>query len=913
MDNNQPQSKPVDIATGTNGTVNNGNDEYSTPIPQGATVGGGMEGVSKLPNDGQVSDVDEYSTPIPQGAVVGNTAPTQTGLQKFTSGLEKDDDNGWESPILGNLISGGVKSAAGGLGNILDMINHPVRTLHKANKTLDEMGDYEENGLPVTDNTIEMQRFAASYKAAHPTASSEQISQALTEQMNKPMSTHIQDAADWLRSSGQPTGFWQNVGAIGEQILEWIGTEGVAKLASAPAKVGEAVEAFDSVGHAKQTAQVAQVLQANPKLAGLVAIGAKASQDALKFGAGSAAQEFVHTEDPDKALQAGVRGAIGGGLVSSATGVLSSLLAKGGETATTAGELADRASTAPTADEAGNELADLVNAKTQPIVDEATSNLTEGQHGLDEAHKTISDQGINAPENSEITAQAQEAAKNAHDALGTNYQKASDSVKTALKGTTVEYGGSPLHQAAQDLLNGAKTADAANPLNKIPPATLESGSPKVQKMLETLADNEGEFSLNDEGEPTQLTADNLLDKAKQWKEELRKVGWATSQDRADRDIYFGLLDGLHDTLQQIAEKSGNPEAINTVEQMNSDYKNGINLFKDKNVKALLSGNGKDVAKRLLSSGTSLTDLQPIKSALGETAFNSLIDSSLKSIVNDAVDKTTGEFNFNKFLTRWNQIPSEVRREVAKNVATGTALQDAVTQAQKIHASGVIPEATAKLKDVADTVQRLIGNGDTAALVKDTPRVKNLASVLGPDGMSQLGKTILDNQLRTASTDGLGNVGNVDTGKFLNWVKTMKDSSEVVDALFKPTPESAAAYNKLIADASKVQSVKNLVKFGVLPATIVAGGPITGHPIGAAVLAAIAAGSESAPAANRMLENIANSPRMWNSLKWLNEAAGSDTAKIAATAAKFGASKTLNAGANLVHKKAAYNDVNLGSQ
>ena len=41
-------------------------DEYSTPIPQGATVGAS--------SGSSPSSADEYSTPIPQGAVVGGVA-----------------------------------------------------------------------------------------------------------------------------------------------------------------------------------------------------------------------------------------------------------------------------------------------------------------------------------------------------------------------------------------------------------------------------------------------------------------------------------------------------------------------------------------------------------------------------------------------------------------------------------------------------------------------------------------------------------------------------------------------------------------------------------------------------------------------------------------------------------------------
>lgn len=115
---------------------------------------------------------------------------------------------------------------------------------------------------------------------------------------------HLQDAATWLRSGSNPQGFLENVGAIGEQVLEYLGTDGLLKLVGGGAKVAEAANAGNKAMHATEqldnAKQIATTLSKNPKLAGLLAIGLNASKDATSIGA----QTYLHTEDPAQAAGA---------------------------------------------------------------------------------------------------------------------------------------------------------------------------------------------------------------------------------------------------------------------------------------------------------------------------------------------------------------------------------------------------------------------------------------------------------------------------------------------------------------------------------------------------------------------------------------------------------------------------------
>jgi hypothetical protein len=260
----------------------NQQDVYNTPLPQGATVG-----------------QTDYDTPLPTGASIGQ--PSETGLQKFTQGVEgqNEDNPAWQSPITGGMISGAVKSAANAAGTVVDMLTNKGKQF------------VPPGGMKI---------LATEYKAIHPDATPEQVSDVLNKVANgkTPFSKETQEAASWLHSSGQPNGFWEQVGSIGEQMMEWMGGEGILKLASAPVKAAEAgeaaVQAVDTVGHVAQAQQVSKVLSANNKLAGIVALGLKAAQEALTkavpAGLAVGTQNYLHNEDVGSAEKAGLLGGV---------------------------------------------------------------------------------------------------------------------------------------------------------------------------------------------------------------------------------------------------------------------------------------------------------------------------------------------------------------------------------------------------------------------------------------------------------------------------------------------------------------------------------------------------------------------------------------------------------------------------
>jgi hypothetical protein len=824
-----------------------------------------------------------------------SSAP-QTGMQKVTSGLEAQTGSDWDSPVLGNTISGAVKSAAGGLGNVLDMLNHKFSSNSQLN-----------NPQTVGEKT-RAQALADSYKQAHPTATPQEVSQYMNEQASKGVSSHVQDAADWLRSSGQPTGFWQNVGSLGEQALELLGTDGISKLATVPVKAGEAVQAIDSVQHAAQTAKIVKVLKDNPRLAGLVTVGLKASKDAVTMGA----QSYAHTEDTGQAVTAGLTG----GAVGGALGVVGNELRLGAKAADTVDNFRNVAENAPTGNEVEHQLGNSVTGAVQPTIDAAQSAQNEAEEKIANASTVPETLAQNAPSNEAITSATQKAVKGAHDSLMTEYGKGLEALKGAAQGQTLSLEGSPLQKAAATLLGKGeaegRTLDIA--FDKSNP-----GSDKANKMLRYLENpyaDEQEAAAKAKAtvgpqpadtpvvpaktlatDPVNMDMKELVDRRKQLGEKLRDTGWQSDEQRSDRGIYKTLLQGTDDSIQQLLNQSGNPEAIDTLNNMNSKYRTGIQRFDNPDVRALLEGNSNDVAKRLMGGGTSVDDINTVRDTIGKDAFQKLSDDSLQRFAADSVDKKTGQLDFNTFFKKWNTIPAATRQAMFQDSFKAGTLQQAMMQVQKTNASGVIPEAAQTIKDATNQIAGLLKSGDVGSLLKDPDRVQAIHALVGPRAMGELGTSIMQNQIREASTDATGKVGNVNAGKVLDFIKSLKDSPEVVNALFKPTPETAAAYDKVMSDLKSVKSTQSLMKAGIMLPTLGAGAGV-GHAMGSVLLGTVVAGLGEKMGAD-FIDKIANSPAAWTTIKALNTAGQSTMAHVAARGAQVlsshGATGLLNAG------------------
>ena len=234
------------------------------PLPQGATLLSAAApptgGLPPLPPGAKLAT--SATTATPHNAMLSAWQPTE--LERLEdSDLSDTGGPEWLKPVEA-VGAGVINSGAHMLGNVLDMVGKAVKARMDPMGIASRMLPDGMAPLPPSDKDVVMK--------------------------------HVQDAANYLRGGRYPNGFWENLGAVGEQTIEWLGGGELLKLAGPAAGTVEASE------HLKQSQQIAQVLKANPKLAGLVTVGLKASKDALLLGG----QTYAHTEDPEQAALAAV-------------------------------------------------------------------------------------------------------------------------------------------------------------------------------------------------------------------------------------------------------------------------------------------------------------------------------------------------------------------------------------------------------------------------------------------------------------------------------------------------------------------------------------------------------------------------------------------------------------------------------
>ena len=825
-------------------------DQYSTPLPQGATVGQGQ---------------DQYSTPLPQGATVGQMQPTQPQNDEIHS--NSDDSS--------------LTKVGKGIGGAFEGVGEGVfGTLAGGADIVDKV-----TGQKPGTATDELHKLAGDNNQEHGTAQS--------------IGRGIETIGEFLMGDAALKGL-----SVSEKLAK---VTPILKYLESSPKLARTLALGINVGKAgaELGPEERAAIQKSPILARLVGAGL----DAVRAGTVQGVQTGIKSGgDVKKAATDAAGMAAGAGITGGVLGTAGGLLSKAGDAADVVSATRDAAQAAPTSNEVNSGLDTAVKTAGQPAIDAAQSAQQDAQGKIDSAAAVPEAFAANAPSNEAITSSTQKAVKNAHQMLMDEYGHGLDVLRSVTKDQTVPYKESPLQLAAKNLLG--KASDESHPLD----AALEKsrpGSDKANEMVQRLADpymDENEeiqkniASAKKKGlqgpaltpktldtHPIDMDIDKLVDTRKTLGERLRNTGWQTDEQRADRDVYKKLIQGTDDSIEQLVGKSGNPHAIDVLNDMNSSYKSGIRRFDNTDVKALLQGNSNDVAKRLMGGGTSVADINTVRDTIGKDAFKKLADDSVQRMAADAVDKTTGQFNFDGFFKKWNNIPPDVRSEMFRESVKGGSVQNAIMQVQKTNASGVIPESAAAIKEATDSMADVLGNGDMSSLLKDPERVQNLATMVGPKAMTELGQSVLQNQLKEASTDATGKLGNVDAGKFLDFAKSLKDSPEVVDAMFRPTPEASKAYDKLISDMQNVQSVKTMVKLGIIAPTLAAGG-VAGHFMGSALLGAFAAGSGDF-AAKSLLEKLANSPKTWSALKALDTVAKTPEASGAGIVSKYLAGKT----------------------
>jgi len=579
------------------------------------------------------------------------------------------------------------------------------------------------------------------------------------------------------------------------------------------------------------------------------------------------------------------------------------------------------------ANNALNETANRnIDATAQSQV--ATAQAEQAQHEFNqiEAEREVDKEAALSPGDESITAAAKKVADDSNEATHDKYQAASDKMLNESKGASVDYENGAIHKVVQDKLG---TVKGEGPLTKAVSDDLP-GSARANKTLNNLSKIIGPEEVDAEGvvkdaegneltpeqyqeqlsahgietdpeteiqgtdmmdQPAQKTQVTMADVMKMYKkigERQRSTGWVTSEDLADQGIYRDLKKAAIETIGQIAEKTGNPDLINTAEQMNSDYRTEIRKFENPAVKALRGGKLSDVDAYLTGKQSSPGNIAAMKETLG-SHWPDFQTASLRRLIADSVNPD-GSINYKGAVSKLARLKADVRTDMygdggssimnALNRAASSAdlaeeaggrvqaAQDAAAQAK----AGVGKTVSGRSADINKQISDIIGNGDITELVKDPARRTGLQEAVGPNGMEQLTDMAIQQKVAEFSnaTNKQGQLvkGAFNAEKFMNWYQEFANHPEAADALFKPTPEAAARYDKLIHDTQNVASVQKLVENGVIPLALGTAGGLVAGPWGI-LIGGLLRGGDAAQAlktGSSAAEWLANHPATWKGVE-----------------------------------------------
>ena len=800
---------------------------------------------------------DEYSTPIPQGATT--TPPQQDEYSTpIPQGATTAPSTSPQGGVMGaiNDVGSGFSKEAGKTANSFYDIAEKIPGF----KTLEHLG-----ASPETQQNAE-------------------AAKAPLEGTGEQVGGGLESIGEFLLGDEALKGL-----SIADRLTQ---VSKVMKLIEKSPRLAQTLRLGINVGKAgaELGPEERALLQKYPTLARLAGVGL----DAIRQGTVQAGQTAVKTGDLGEAAKSGAEMAGGSALLGAPLAALGGALTHGAQAAATTEELANAAKTAPTATEANQTLQNVANSAVQPSIDAAQAVKQEAEGKLAGATAAIAEPGgyaESAPTREAITNKAQAYAKTGEQAVRDAYTKASDAIRSdpALEDLTVPGTDSAFQQKAADAAFGQQAGD---PIRKALGASIPA-SPDVMNLVTNLAKPGGLLDVAEDGSPREMDINQLMDYAKDVKDKLRKVGYSTPQEMRDRQVYYDLLDGIHESVDELVAKAGKPELMDKLQKMNADYREGIQTFKNPDVQKLLTGSNENAIVDTIHGGRSVGDIETIRKAIGKDAFSSLADDAMQRLAADSTNPVTGEFEIGRWIRNMSRIPDTVRAEMVNGTQKGGALESILRQARDVNASGAVSTSDQAIKESQKTVQDILGNGNLTDLIKKPEQVQQLAKLVGPDAMGALGDTLISSQLREAATNGKGELGNVNTGKFLDFVAKLKDSPEVVQALFQPTPERAAAYEKLLQNVQHVDRVKEMIKFGIITPVIgAAAGGALGHTGLSLMLGAAAAegAGGSIKFARDILDTIANHPRTWASIKALNGFAGHPITQATKNLARVAAGK-----------------------
>lgn len=474
-------------------------------------------------------------------------------------------------------------------------------------------------------------------------------------------------------SSDTGDGMAQKIGYGGESLLEFLGGDKALKSLSIPEKLSTMAESW-------------KTLEKSPKLLNALRLGAAA----MKAGAKLSPEEAAIIDKYPRIAK------------------LISMGVEAGHAATTQG--------VQTTVRTGGDV-------KQGLADAAVTAATAGTlHAVGSAAGSVLKKGAQAAQAAQRVGQvAQEAAskpevldaiKNrintAENALHENYESGINDIKDRLSGAEVPASDNPLADKAKDILSDPPpgTHPAVAAAKKASRDTLDK---PVQQLLERIAN--GDMPMTDEELAAQEEAhaaankpSGLLDangkpietpgaaneeelpttkEAPPYKindlislrQEIRKAAenyeYGSYNSRALRsllnsvDEHGNFSSPMDDTIQKLAEDSGDDTAVKDYKDLRANYRDNISNYDDPVIKAIREDKIDDAAKAFVgtirqgsalpSAGKVAQNLDTLKAIVGEPGMKAFGKNVLGTILKDSQVGEAQTFNPDRFISTWNRI------------------------------------------------------------------------------------------------------------------------------------------------------------------------------------------------------------------------------------------------------------------
>lgn len=324
-----------------------------------------------------------------------------------------------------------------------------------------------------------------------------------------------------------------------------------------------------------------------------------------------------------------------------------------------------------------------------------TAGLSNVMSGLGETAakaEGLSKSAGNMQTKEEVAKEMAEKLKNAKDSLHDDYETGIKNLSGRLKDTEVHPQQNPLATKAQDLL--AKPDPAEHPLvSQAKQAAGDRLDKKVKELLDYISKGEvpGEESaakpsglvdqfgntIESEPEPKVAPAYKVNDLVAM-RQTIRKLAdsydYGDINSRALRALINGSpgeISPLDQTIEKLAQASGDDTAVTDYRNLRSNYRNKINLFDEPVIQKLMNGKIDDAAKdfvgvvrkgdALPGAGKIRYNTQVLRGLLGDDGVKSFGKQVFGTMLQDSVEKE--RLNPARFIETWNKVSPETKADL----------------------------------------------------------------------------------------------------------------------------------------------------------------------------------------------------------------------------------------------------------